>query len=41
MELCERVIVIQFGGKIAEGSMEEVRKQKEVMKAYFGHRYDT
>ncbi len=36
MALCDRVIVINFGNKIAEGSMEDVRKNKEVMKAYFG-----
>ncbi len=36
MALCDRVIVISFGNKIAEGSMEEVRQNKEVMKAYFG-----
>jgi branched-chain amino acid transport system ATP-binding protein len=36
MSLCDRVIVINFGNKIAEGSMEEVRQNKEVMKAYFG-----
>ena len=36
MTLCDRVIVINFGNKIAEGSMEEVRQNKNVMKAYFG-----
>lgn len=36
MTLCDRVIVINFGNKIAEGSMEEVRQDKDVMKAYFG-----
>jgi len=36
MTLCDRVIVINFGNKIAEGSMEEVRQNQEVMKAYFG-----
>ena len=36
MTLCDRVIVINFGTKIAEGSMEEVRQNNEVMKAYFG-----
>jgi branched-chain amino acid transport system ATP-binding protein len=36
MNLCDRVIVINFGHKIAEGSMEEVRQNEEVMSAYFG-----
>ena len=36
MTLCDRVIVINFGNKIAEGSMEEVRQNQEVIKAYFG-----
>jgi len=36
MDLCDRVIVINFGHKIAEGSPEEVRKNKEVIRAYFG-----
>lgn len=36
MALCDRVVVINFGNKIAEGSMREVRQNKEVMKAYFG-----
>ncbi|MBI4776184.1 MAG: ABC transporter ATP-binding protein [Deltaproteobacteria bacterium] len=36
MTLCDRVVVINFGNKIAEGSMEEVRENQEVMKAYFG-----
>lgn len=36
MELCDRVIVINFGHKIAEGTPEEVRENKEVIQAYFG-----
>jgi branched-chain amino acid transport system ATP-binding protein len=36
MDLCDRVIAINFGQKIAEGSAEEVRKNKEVIQAYFG-----
>jgi branched-chain amino acid transport system ATP-binding protein len=36
MELCSRVVVINFGQKIAEGSPEEVRNNKEVVRAYFG-----
>ena len=36
MDLCDRVIVINFGQKIAEGPMEEVRENQEVIEAYFG-----
>jgi ABC-type branched-subunit amino acid transport system ATPase component len=36
MNLCDRVVVISFGQKIAEGLPEEVRKNQEVIKAYFG-----
>jgi branched-chain amino acid transport system ATP-binding protein len=39
MKLCERLTVVNFGRKIAEGSIDEVRQHKEVMKAYFGHEY--
>jgi branched-chain amino acid transport system ATP-binding protein len=36
MDLCDRVVVINFGHKITEGLPEEVRKNKEVIQAYFG-----
>jgi branched-chain amino acid transport system ATP-binding protein len=36
MDLCTRVVVINFGKKIAEGSPHEVRANKEVVRAYFG-----
>jgi len=36
MPLCDRVVVINFGNKIADGSMAEVRQNEEVIKAYFG-----
>ncbi len=36
MDLCDRVVVINFGHKIAEGPPLEVRKNQEVIKAYFG-----
>jgi branched-chain amino acid transport system ATP-binding protein len=36
MDLCDRVVVISFGQKIAEGLPQEVRKNEEVIKAYFG-----
>jgi len=36
MDLCDRVVVINFGQKIAEGSAEDIRKNKDVIRAYFG-----
>ncbi|MFC1862658.1 ABC transporter ATP-binding protein [Thermodesulfobacteriota bacterium] len=36
MSLCDRVVVINFGQKIAEGTPKEIRKNKEVIQAYFG-----
>jgi branched-chain amino acid transport system ATP-binding protein len=36
MSLCDRVIVLNFGNKIAEGSSEEVRQNEAVFQAYFG-----
>ena len=39
MDLCDRVVVINFGHKIAEGSPQEVRKNEDVIRAYFGGEY--
>jgi len=36
MDLCDRVVVISFGQKIAEGLPKEVRENKDVIRAYFG-----
>lgn len=36
MELCDRIIVINFGHKIAEGSPKEIRENEGVIQAYFG-----
>jgi branched-chain amino acid transport system ATP-binding protein len=37
MKLCENIVVINFGEKIAEGTYEEVKMNEEVKRAYFGH----
>lgn len=36
MDIVDRVVVINFGQKICEGTIDEVRENKEVAEAYFG-----
>ena len=36
MELCDRIVVLNFGHKIAEGQPREIREDKAVIQAYFG-----
>lgn len=36
LELCNKVVVMNFGYKIAEGLPEEIRANKDVIQAYFG-----
>ena len=36
MEHCDKVVCMNFGEKIAEGSCEEIRNNEKVIEAYFG-----
>lgn len=38
MNHCEKILVMDYGVKIAEGKAEDIQNNEQVMKAYFGHR---
>ncbi len=39
MNLCDRIAVLNFGKKIAEGTADEVRANPDVVAAYLGEKY--
>ena len=41
LEICNRVIVINFGQKIVEGLPQEIKENPEVIRAYLGSGHDT
>ena len=36
MSLCDRIVTLNFGKRIAEGTAEEVRRDPQVISAYLG-----
>jgi branched-chain amino acid transport system ATP-binding protein len=36
MDLCDRVVALSFGEKLAEGTPGEIQKDPEVIRAYLG-----
>jgi branched-chain amino acid transport system ATP-binding protein len=39
MDICDRIVVLNFGEKIAEDSPDKIQTNKEVIKAYLGETY--
>ena len=40
MDICDRVVVLDYGRKIADGSPDQVRADQDVIDAYLGVRHD-
>lgn len=41
MAICSRIVVLDYGKKIADGSPQEVTSNSEVIKAYLGDEYEA
>ena len=39
MALCERIVVMNFGEKLAEGTPDEIQNHPAVLEAYLGEDY--
>ena len=41
MQLCERIIVLDYGAVVAEGGPEEIQKNRKVIEVYLGKGYEN